>query len=240
MNANVRKLGALAVSIAKPSDGPELTLLLQDSYRLSTDFTVREDSYFHDHFSGRSAVVLVRSGGELLGMMRASLISCSADLAFEDEDKLSNELAPAIYLSRAATVRDGRIRGVNSMMRLYCIEAAIELGLKSVVGFVYQDASRTKLMSALGYSFSHLSSKGNAVLTDHSQCLFAQLSLKECGDSGLHTLRTQIARSETIVTWEGASIADTLIAHENQDAGNSDRGQRRAEKYPEQAPLITN
>jgi hypothetical protein len=201
----------LTISIATQEDGPELTALLEESYRLSPDFTVRDEGYFRDHFSKRSAVLIARAEGQLLGTMRANLISCTADLACEDEGLLTRNLVPAIYLSRAATVRSSRTRGVNSMLRMYCIEAALELNLASMVGFVYHNASRTRLMAELGYSFTPLKSPGNALRDYHAQCLFAKMDLKKSAELSLRILREQISQSRRQVTWQGRLIAEVLL-----------------------------
>lgn len=162
-------------------------------------------------------MLTARSEGQLIGTMRASLISCSADLGYEDEGMLTTGLVPALCLSRAATVSGRRTSGVNSLMRLYCIEAALERGLQSIVGFVYQGASRTRLLATLCYSFSPLSSGGNSVREYHSQCLFATLLLKTAGKSALDSLREQCSQSGRNVKWQSTLLGDALIANHSQD-----------------------
>ena len=217
MNTAASDVDVLILSSATLGDGPDLTRLLKTSYQSNSDFTVRDEAYFQDHFSGRSVVLTARSEGQLIGTMSASLISCSADLGYEDEGMLTTALVPALYLSRAATVSGGRTSGINSLMRLYCIEAALELGLQSIVGFVYQEASRTRLMAALGYSFSPLSSGSNSVREYHSQCLFATLLLKTAGKFALDSLRDQCSQSGKNVKWQSIPLADALIADRSQD-----------------------
>lgn len=214
MNIAAQSVDALTLSVAAHKDEPELTKLLEDSYRLSPDFTVHDETYFQDHFSGRGAVLIARSEGQLIGTMRANLISCSADVNCEDEGMLADALVPALFLSRAATVRDNRAKGVNSMMRLYCIEAALELGLKSMVGFIYQSAPRTRLMAELGYVFIPFTARSTAVFTDHSLQLFASLCLKKSGETALAYLRSRLGEQGCQMTWDGGSVSDALLTRE--------------------------
>jgi hypothetical protein len=211
MTGHSQRIDTVTISVATLGDGPELTQLLRDCYRQSSDFTIRDDSYFTNHFDGRSVVLAARSDGVLLGTMKATLISCSSDLNSEDEEMLTSELTPALFLSRAATVQHSRARGVNSLMRLFCLEAALELQLKSLVGFVYRDAPRTRLMADLGYSFTEFRASGNSVFTDHSQHLFAFLALDQCGNSAVRALRLQTAQQGGLMAWDGEAISEALL-----------------------------
>ena len=212
MTTNGANLEDLIVSVATPSDGPELTRLLQDAYGQSTDFTMQSDTFFHEHFKERTAVVIARVGLSLLGTMRADVILGSEDLSYRDEGFLLPEMVPALLLCRAATVSDHRASGLNSVMRAYCIEAAMSLGLQSVVGEVYRNAPRTRLMAELGYSFFPLKAQCDGDRTYHSECLFATLAVKQTGASALSILRSRNAKLDRRSVWVGPSLADTLIA----------------------------
>jgi hypothetical protein len=141
----------IVLSIATRQDADDLTSLLRTAYSGVSDFTVKTDEYFEEHFSPGSAVLLAHSGEELIGTMRVTVIRSSLDLNGDDKGHLTQTLCPAFLLSRAATVRDKRAKGLNSLLRLLCLEAAIELRAASVIGFVYQDAPRVRLMTELGY-----------------------------------------------------------------------------------------
>ena len=212
MTTNDPNLKDLIISVATPSDGSELTRLLQDAYRQSTDFTMQSDTFFHEHFKERTAVVIARVGLNLLGTMRADLILGSEDLSYEDEGFLLPDMVPALLLCRAATVSDHRASGLNSVMRAYCIEAAMSFGLQSVIGEVYRNAPRTKLMAELGYSFFPLKAQCDVDRTYHSECLFATLAIKQAGASALDILRSRNSKLERRTTWLGPSLADVLIA----------------------------
>jgi hypothetical protein len=202
----------IVVAVAQRSDESELTALLREGFSKNRDVTVIDSAFFVDHFYGRSAVVVARSGALLLGTMRATLVSNPREMGhFDDEGHFLNELRPALYLSRAATKLDSLSKGINSIMRLYCTEAAINLGLRGVVGFVYQGASRTKLMSRMGYSFFPLRAEGNLQLKYESPCLFARLPLEKLGKSAIATLRSEVANSGKNVRWAGPTIAETLL-----------------------------
>lgn len=211
LNPTTEAVAILTVAVATPSDCTEVTELLRDSYSRSPDFIVQEDSYFEDHFAGRCAVLIVRSEGQLISTMRANLISCSADIGYEDQGRLTDQLVPALHLSRAATIRDSHTRGVNSMMRLFCLETALSLGLQSLTGYVYQEASRTRLMSELGYRFSALSDEASPCFSDRTQGLFASLLLAESGQMALSVLRSQPINRQYSVVWEGNSLERELL-----------------------------
>lgn len=211
MCLDMQTINPLTICLANQGDKLELTQLLDDCYRVNGDCTIKDVRYFSDHFKGRRAVLIARVEGQIVGSMTATLISCSADLECDDEDQLSKDLIPALCLSRAATRRNDRTRGVNSILRMYCIEAARELGLASLVGFVYQDAARTRIMAKLGYSFTPLKSLENAMILYNSQLLFAKLPLKDSAETSVRLLRDQISESKNQGNWEGISLADALI-----------------------------
>jgi hypothetical protein len=204
----------LTVAVATPSDGLDLTQILTDSYRRSSDFTMQSEQFFLDNFKERSAVLTCRVNGVLVGTMRADLISSPADLAYEDEGFLMPDMVPALLLCRAATLSDRRARGVNSILRAYCIEAALKLSLRSLVGEVYRSAPRTRLMAELGYSFYPLKATSDAVRTYQSECFFAHLDLGNFGASALSALRTRNAELKFPVRWVGPSLAECLIRDE--------------------------
>lgn len=138
---------------------------------------------------------MARSRGVILGTMRATRLSNPGETGHDDGGHFVKELCPALYLSRAATKADRRAKRINSLMRLYFTEAAIELGLGGIVGFLYQGASRAMLMSRMGYRFFQLHAKSKPQLRYESRCLFARLSLDTLGISATKTFRSGVANS---------------------------------------------
>ena len=109
-------------------------------------------------------------------------------------------------------------------MRLYCLEAAIALGMKSVIGIVYQDAPRTRLMVRLGYELKPVARSEDSEHRYISQCLFAYLHLKSSGHTAIETLRAQVGTAERKVAWTGVPLMAVLqfnLALSNQASSSS-------------------
>lgn len=60
---------------------------------------------------------------------------------------------PALLLGKGATLRTYEHHGFHSALRLCFVEASREGPIQSLIGIVYEDAPRTRLMRAIGYEF---------------------------------------------------------------------------------------
>lgn len=212
---------SLSISVAHQKELVQLTDLISHSYARTPDFSVHNHRNLSASIGTKGAVLGARLDGRIVSTMSAALIYSPADMDFEDEGCLEPQMVPALHLSRAATIEEIRISGLNSIMRFFCIKAAIQLQLRTVVGTVFADAPRTRLMKELGYRFVPLEGHGDRVMTYQSQCLFAALDLEQSGESAMRLLTTRYpALRFPSDLWTGPELSDALRSESNADHPN--------------------
>jgi hypothetical protein len=204
--------------LASSRDATDLTRLIATTYRLNDDFQVHNESYYTDHFGASRAVMVAEADGELVATMRADYVANTSDLLQEDEGHARIQDMPGILLCRAATVSDRRFRALNSAMRVYALEAALAAGVNSLLGFVHEDAPRTRLMRQIGYHFFPLAATGNPHLSYKSKCFFCRLDLKKDGNEALGYLRHGAAEALDVFRWSGGALADYFRPDESSSA----------------------
>ncbi|WP_046867884.1 hypothetical protein [Microvirga massiliensis] len=82
---------------------------------------------------------------------------------------------PALLLGKGATIKAKRAHGHNSVIRALFIEAASELCIKTILGIVFEDAPRTRLLQSLGYELLPTTKIWYTDLIPKSHTLIARL-----------------------------------------------------------------
>jgi hypothetical protein len=182
------------------NDAAEVTQFRQMQYRRSPDLTIADESVLVWDESDDMGVVLAiwSTTGDLLATMRAELLQTAelVEAALDCPIPLTDFQCPVIILGRAATHGSCERLGLNSLLRLHFLFLARIIGIRYVLGRVYGEAARTRLMESLGYEFSrHPKGTCESAGTEgtHSPLFVAVLDLFRHGELAISTLSKRCA-----------------------------------------------
>jgi len=146
-----------AIRRADRSDAQAVSRLRTEAYAAAPEFIVKDDSALHWSAADDEQVVLVAwdALGNALSTTRGDLLWRRDEAERWMECRLERIPIdfPALLLGKGATLKAYERHGLHSALRLYFIEACRESRVQSLVGIVYEDAPRTRLMRAIGYDF---------------------------------------------------------------------------------------
>jgi len=180
------------IVLAEPSHGNEVTSLLRQSYGNSLDFVVTDEAHFALAFDGARIVLVVIYDDIVISTMQLKVAMKPSDLDHAHEVQLREAYFPGLYLQRAATAKDKRFSNLNSLLRLYCIEASITVGIRSLFGLVFYNGPRVRTMQSIGYELTPIKATSEPFLQYKSPCLFARLDVDANGASAASILRGRI------------------------------------------------
>jgi hypothetical protein len=102
-------------------------------------------------------VVLVAADGQdrLISTTRGEVYPdyASAAEAMECSWAASGDLFPALLLGKGATLAEYRRTGLHSVLRYHFLVNILPTPIRGVLGIVFEDAPRTRLMESIGYRF---------------------------------------------------------------------------------------
>lgn len=190
-------------------DAEAITALRQAAYRDAQDFTLRNGNLLDQLAWGaedeRGDVLGVWSEGSLVATMRCDILQdpSAARTHFDGMPVPDHHEAwPAPLLCRGATVRSRASAGLNSLLRLHFIEAAISSGYHRLYGYVVAGGSRTRLMEALGYEFQSRQD-ADPEWASPLPWAMAWLDLRERGPAAAAHLKVLCAEEQDRHPWIG-------------------------------------
>jgi hypothetical protein len=200
------------IVIAEPLHAVRITDLLRGSYANSPDFDVTDEAHFAVSFSGSTLVMAVLDQETVISTMQMALAKGPSDLDHAYEIDLTVSEFPGLYLRRAATANEKRFSNLNSLLRLYVIEASMAVGIQSLFGLVFQDGPRVRTMEALGYQLTPVSADREAFLKYRTHCLFAHFNVVADGQRAADLLRKRAEGLVRRFTWDNRILIEALAA----------------------------
>jgi GNAT superfamily N-acetyltransferase len=144
------------VGLAGPADQEAVNGLRLETYSAAPEFRLLRPDLLAWEAHDPSCIVL--GGWDDAGRLVATIQCRAAGSAAHAEAMIgaSVEMAaacfPAVVMGRAATAPGRTGRGLNSVLRWYCLTAARDVGFRSALGLAYQGAPRMRTMEAMGYN----------------------------------------------------------------------------------------
>jgi hypothetical protein len=200
------------IVMVQPMHVARVTSLLRGSYMKSTDFEVTDEAHLLISFDGSMIVLAVLDGETIVSTMQIKLAARPSDLDHANEISLLSSDFPGLYLRRAATLADKRFSSLNSLLRLYCIEASITIGIKSLFGLVFEGGPRVRTLQTIGYRLTPVSADREAFLRYRTQCLFAHFNIVADGQAAASFLRQRSATVADSFTWDNRILIEALSA----------------------------
>lgn len=144
----------------------------------------------------------VWDGARLVATMRAQVIQTRDDAPAEISGMSvpgDIDVWPAFILRAAATAREYRQLGLNSLLRLHFLEAMMKSDLRYLLGYVAIGAPRTRLMQELGFEFLHR--QDDDPLHPSAPMALAWLDLKSQGPRAADHLRRMLSIEFDLFPW---------------------------------------
>lgn len=144
---------------ARASDAEQITLLRKRNYDESaTDFVYHNLDELEWQPGNPQEIVIVACNEN------RQIIASIQAIVFPDKNAAENYLHkklplaetdfPALYLTRGVTDPEYRRTGIHTLIRYHFIDIAEHMGMHSLIGVVFEKASRVELMKKLGYEFT--------------------------------------------------------------------------------------
>jgi hypothetical protein len=187
-----------------------LTKLISTALMNSPDFEVLRTHYLSDHFGPNRHLLGVWEGDLLISTMRADVVYNPEFFEGGKRQVALSAKYPALYLCRGATAPERQFAGLNSLLRYYCIEAAQQVGVKSILGHVFKSAARTSLMRSLGYEMTETGETADSNLRHKTPAMFAILDLDKRGLDALSMLRESCQDSLEVFPWNGIRLGTSI------------------------------
>jgi hypothetical protein len=187
-----------------------LTNLISTTFMNSRDFDVLRTDYLSDHFGPNRHVLGAWEKDLLLSTMRADVVYNPGFFQGKRQQVAVSAKYPALYLCRGATRPERQFAGLNSLLRYYCIEAALQAGLKSILGHVFKSAARTSLMRSLGYEMTDTGETADDNLRHRTPAVFAILDLDTRGLGALSMLRESCRDMLGEFPWNRTSLGQSI------------------------------
>lgn len=200
---------------ATAQDAQVVTELRLTAYGQAREFRLSDQSPIRWTFDDEKHVVLGawNSRGQLVSTTRGEVYVDydAAEQAMECRWESSADLFPALLLGKGATQKEYRGTGLHSALRYHFLSAAREAGLKSVLGIVFENAPRTRLMERIGYEFVVADSFWYTDLTSPHKPLIAVLRSVHA-EQACAALRQEIADALDAYPFTGPRLAEALAA----------------------------
>jgi GNAT superfamily N-acetyltransferase len=198
---------------ATVEDAELVTELRLTAYRQAQQFRLSDQSPIRWTSEDEKHVVLGawNGCGQLVSTTRGEvyLDYDAAEQAMECRWKSSPELFPALLLGKGATQKEYRGTGLHSALRYHFLSAAREAGLRSVLGIVFENAPRTRLMERIGYEFVVADSFWYTDLTSLHNPLIAVLRSEHL-EQACAALHKEMADTLKAYPFTGPSLAEAL------------------------------
>ena len=136
------------------NDAAQIENLRLAAYRASPVMLIKDENIllWSDEYDN-GIVLAVWENGQCVSTMRGNVALTAAELLAFDPclAELEHPAFPALVLGRAATASAWGENGLNSLLRFHFLDHAIQSGIKTVVGTVSVGATRTRLLTNLGW-----------------------------------------------------------------------------------------
>lgn len=144
------------IRVASEKDSDQIADLRLTEYQRSKDFKlVNTDFLKWSEIDRKCPVIGVFNGkDEAIATILLTVVRSTQSAVKAIEYNLPTEISfPAFVFSRAATKKSYRKMGFNQLLRYYCIKAAIDYNINSLLSPVFKHAPRTTFMKEIGYRF---------------------------------------------------------------------------------------
>jgi hypothetical protein len=201
------------IRLLTSADARLVNELRLSEYASSQDFKMTDANWAERRLlwsteDDHAPVLGVWQGHALVATMRADSIADlpGATREFHGAPVPDNHIEwPALTLTRAATRSDFKRSGLNSLMRMHFIFAALCRGIHRLYGYVVVGGERTRLMQRLGYEFLPRPDPDVHHPSDRAWAV-AWLDLPKRGESALKALRESLELEVKSYPWKGAKL----------------------------------
>ena len=142
---------------ARRSDAKQIAELRLTAYKHARDFQLSEEAPMLWTSMDEQFVVLAawERDGQAISTTRGEVYNGyeAAEQAMECAWDASPADFPALLLGKGATLRRYQGTGLHSALRYYLLSAARNSPIRSLMGIVFENAPRTRLMARIGYEF---------------------------------------------------------------------------------------
>lgn len=193
----------LTVRMSTREDAPELNIFRIKQFSDSKEFELRSsDLLNNNHGDTLVAEMCINEKKRIVSAMQLELFKNKNEFLVNYNPYYDfKELPlcyPSIYISKVATETSLRKIGLNSYLRLLTIkEIAINVGIKSLTGIVFEGASRVRLMKELGYKNIMIQQKPTGYLKPKVSCYFMWLEHKNFSDA-IAILEKEVLELQTL------------------------------------------
>ena len=148
------KKQTLTIRYATSADSDRLTNFRISQFKTAKEFEILDLKSLSKQ-SG--AVYIVELDGELISTMQFEVVSNYDNLQILTHTHVPKQfnLFNTVYLSKAATTKEHRNSGLNSILRkLTLISFLNDASINSLTGIAHENAPRVHLIEKLGYKFT--------------------------------------------------------------------------------------
>lgn len=195
------------IRLAHSQDAPRISTLRTTEFNRTKDFKVLkpEKLLWNDLDDAGNVLGVWEDEHTLVATLRLVGVHNAQQASAAIEAQLPVQVDfPGLVFSAAATRQPFRRRGFNQLLRYYGIKAALEMGGKSLLSPVYQNAPRIRLMEQLGYTPYILTDSWQDKLAPNSPRMVCILTEKRFS-TALEFIRGSIPDLLADYPWEGPS-----------------------------------
>ena len=189
----------LNIRIANMNDHERVANFRIEQYKTAKEFKIVDIDALTRQ---RGKVLLIELDGNIVSTMQMEIVENREsfniiETAFIPADFFAY---PTTYLSKAATLREFRNVGLNSLLRKLVIEDALEMeDILSITGTAYENAPRIHLLTKLGYDIVEIPPDVNYAKPIGKE-LFLCLKRDKC-QLALQLLNAEIEELEDHFDW---------------------------------------
>lgn len=144
------------VSFASQNDHRKIVELRKAEYASADGYSVDLETLNWSHVDEQSYVMVIKENDKILATMRGEVIKDLSVVEKKIECPWDFDLSlklPTMLLSRAATDKSYRGKGLNLALRYFFIEFAKKNHLSTVMGTFVADSPREQSLRHMGYRF---------------------------------------------------------------------------------------
>lgn len=144
------------VRVASAKDSDQISNLRLTEYQSSKDFILVNSIFLEWGGNDKNCPVISvwNEEDEVIATILLTPVKNTQSAIEIIEYNLPTEISfPALVFSKAATKKSYRKKGLNQLLRYYCIKAALDYNINSLLSPVFKQAPRIAFMKEMGYQF---------------------------------------------------------------------------------------
>ncbi|MBC8440580.1 MAG: hypothetical protein H8D87_12995 [Deltaproteobacteria bacterium] len=142
------------IRIASEKDHDKITDLRLTEFSRSKDFKLLKPELlkWNEIDDNNNVIEVLHKGNEVIATIRVIPVFNKKQATHVLECDLPVKISfPALVFNSAVTKKSYQGKGLNQILRYYCLIAAIDHDINTVMSPIYQTAPRIKFMKKLGY-----------------------------------------------------------------------------------------